>query len=49
MKLIKLITAMPEHTMFGEGILGTEFIYNDDFLLHLFIKVRTIYPPNLRS
>ncbi len=48
-KLIKLITAGPERTMFGEGILGMKFIYNDDFLLHLFIKGRIIYPPNLRS
>ncbi len=37
MKLIKLTTASPEHTMFGEGILGMEFIYNNDFLLHLSI------------
>ncbi len=46
MKLIKLIRARPEHTMFGEGILNMEFIYNDDFVLHLFIKDKTINPPN---
>ncbi len=46
---MELITAGPEHTMFGEGILGMEFIYDGDFLLHLFIKDRTIYPPNFRS
>ncbi len=38
MKLIKLITARPEYTMFGKGILCTELIYNNDFLSHLFIK-----------
>ncbi len=42
MKLIKLIRARLEHTMFGEGKLGMEFIYNNDFILHLFIKDKTI-------
>ncbi len=47
MKLIKLIRARPEHTMFGEGILGMEFIYNNDFILHLFINDKTINLPNI--
>ncbi len=47
MKLIKLIRARPEHTMFGERILDTEFIYTDDFILHLFINDKTINPPNI--
>ncbi len=46
MKLIKLIRARPEHTMFGEGILD-KFVYNDDFILHLFINDKTINPPNI--
>ncbi len=47
MKLIKLIRARPECTMFGEGILGMEFVYNNDFILHLFINTKTINPPNI--
>ncbi len=47
MKLIKLIRARPEHTMFGKGILDMEFVYNDDFILHLFISDKTINPPNI--
>ncbi len=47
MKLIKLIRAMHEHTMCGEGILDMEFLYNDDFILHLFINDKTINPPNI--
>ncbi len=47
MKLIKLIKARPEHTMFGEGILGMEFIYNNDFILHLFINDKAINSPNI--
>ncbi len=51
MKLIKLIRARPEHTMFGEGILDMEldmeFVYNDDFILHLFINDKTINPQNI--
>ncbi len=39
MKLIKLIRAGSEHTMFGEGIMGMEFIYNNDFILHLWSNV----------
>ncbi len=39
MKLIKLITARPERTMVGEGILSMEFIYNNDFLLIYLLKV----------
>ncbi len=45
MKLIKLIRARSEHTMFGEGILGMEFIYNNDFILHLFTNDKTISSP----
>ncbi len=37
MKLIKLIRAKPEHTIFGEGIPDMEFVY-DDFILHFFIN-----------
>ncbi len=47
MKLVKLIRARPEHIMFGEGILDMEFVYNDDFILHLFINDKTINPPNI--
>ncbi len=47
MKLIKLIRARPEHKMFGEGTLDMEFVYNDDFILHLFINDKTINPPNI--
>ncbi len=36
MKLIKLIRARLDCTMFGERILGMEFIYNNGFILHLF-------------
>ncbi len=39
--------ARPKHTMFGEGILDIEFIYNDDFIFHLFINDKTINPPNI--
>ncbi len=45
MRLIKLIRARPEHTMFGEGIPDMEFVHNDDFILHLFINDKTINPP----
>ncbi len=47
MKLIKLVRARPEHTMFSEGILDMEFVNNDDFILHLFINDQTINPPNI--
>ncbi len=47
MKLIKLIRARSEHTMFGKGIPDIEFIYNNDFILHLFINNETINPPNI--
>ncbi len=47
MKLIELIRAVPEHAMFCEGILNMEFVYNDDFILHLFINDKTINPPNI--
>ncbi len=47
MKLIKLIRAEPEHTLFGEGILDMEFVYNDDFILHSFINDKTVNPPNI--
>ncbi len=47
MKLIKLIGARPEHTMFGEGILDTEFVYNNDFILQLFDNDKIINPPNI--
>ncbi len=46
-KLIKLIRARPEHTVFGEGILDMKFVYNDDFILHLFINDKTVNPPNI--
>ncbi len=46
MKMIKLIRARAEHTIFGEGILDMKLVYNDDFILHLFINDRTINPPN---
>ncbi len=46
-KLIKLIRARPENTMFGEGILDMEFVYNSDFILHLFINDKTINSPNI--
>ncbi len=45
--LIKLMRVRPEHTMFGEGILDKEFVYNDDFILHLFINDKIINPPNI--
>ncbi len=48
-KLVKLIRVRPEHTMFGEGILDLEFVYNNDFVLHLFIIDKTINPPNITS
>ncbi len=44
MKLIKLIRARSEHTMFSEGILDMEFVYYDNFILHLFINDKTINP-----
>ncbi len=47
MKLIKLIRVRPEHIMFGEGILDTEVVYKDNFVLHLFINDKTINPPNI--
>ncbi len=47
MKLIKLIRARPEHTIFREGILGIEFIYNNGFILRLFNNDKTINPPNI--
>ncbi len=47
MKLIKLIKARTAHTMFGKGILDTEFVYNDDFILHLFFNDKTINPSNI--
>ncbi len=46
-RLIKLIRAKPEHTMFGDGILDIEFVYKDNFVLHLFINDKTINPPNI--
>ncbi len=46
-KLIKLIRARPKHIMFGEGILDMEFVYNADFILHLFINNKTINPPTI--
>ncbi len=46
-ELIKLIRARLEHIIFGEGLLDIEFIYNDDFILHLFITNKTINPPNI--
>ncbi len=47
MKLIKLIRARPEHTILQEGILDMEFVYNDDFSLHLFIYYKTTNPLNI--
>ncbi len=32
MKLIELIRARSEHTMFGKGILDMEFVYNEEFI-----------------
>ncbi len=49
MKLVKLIRARPEHTMLDKGILDVEFVYNDDFILHLLINDKTINPPNILS
>ncbi len=48
MKLIKLIRARSEHTMFSDGILDMEFVYNDDFVLHLFTNDKIINPPNIK-
>ncbi len=47
MKLIKLIRARPEHTMFDKGLLDMEFVYSHDFISHLFINDKTINPPNI--
>ncbi len=47
MKLIQLIRARPKRTMFGEGILDIEFVYNYVFILHLFMNDKTINPPNI--
>ncbi len=47
MKLIKLIRARSKHTIFSEGILGMEFIYNDDLILHLFINNKAINHPDI--
>ncbi len=47
MKLIKLIRARPKQTMFGKGILHMEFVYNDDFIFHLFSNDKEINPPNI--
>ncbi len=47
MKLIKLIRARPEHTMLREGIQDMEYVYNDDFILHLFINDKTTNPSNI--
>ncbi len=44
MKFIKLLRARSEHTMFGKGILYMEFVYTDDFILHLFINDKTLNP-----
>ncbi len=47
MNLIKLIRARPEYTMFSERILDMEFVYNDNFILHLFFNTKTINLPNI--
>ncbi len=31
----KIDKSQDPRTMFGEGILNMEFVYNDDFILHL--------------
>ncbi len=33
--------------MLGEGIMDTKFVYNNDFILHLFINDKTMDAPNI--
>ncbi len=43
MKLIKLIRARLELTMYDKVILGMELVYNNDFFLHCLLTIRPIH------